>query len=76
MMKWSRKTKEFEYADYTSENGLYKIRDMSINDNNRYVEHVKNGGKKTEYWALLDSNENVLYWSTTVKKLKEYAETL
>lgn len=75
-MKWNRKTTEFAYADYTSENGLYKIRDMSIHDSNRYEDHLKNGGKKSEYWALLDSKENIIYWSTTVKKLKEYAETL
>lgn len=75
-MKWNRKTKEFQYADYVSENGLYRIRDISIHDNKRYSEHIKNGGKKTDYWALLDENENILCYGSSVKKLKEYAETL
>ena len=75
-MKWTRKTSEFQYADYISENGFYKIRDMSIHNNTMYWEHVQNGGKKSDYWALLDSGENIITWGATVKKLKEYAETL
>lgn len=75
-MKWTRKTKEFDYADYTSDNQKFKIRDMAIHDQERYTEHIKSGGKKTEYWALIDDNENIIYWGTTVKQLKELAETL
>ena len=59
-MKWTRKTKEFEYADYISENGLYKIRDILIHDKKAYIEHIKNGGRKIDYWALLDKNENII----------------
>ena len=74
-MKWSRKTKEFEYRDYISETGL-RIRDMEINDSRRYREHIANGGQKTDYWGLIDADGNVIKWGKTVKRLKEYAETI
>lgn len=69
-MKWTRKTSSWKCADYISEGGEYHVRDMSMNDHARYVEHIKNGGKKTEWWALL-KNEKIIGWAKTAKAAKE-----
>ena len=75
-MKWTRKTKEFECRDYISADGKFRIRAMDFYDKPRWREHIANGGSYREWWALLDENENILKWSKTVKRLKEYAETI
>jgi hypothetical protein len=76
-MKWSRKTQEFQYADYISENGKYKVRDMSINDRTGWWQ--KNG-KRGYWWALIEStdgNEKIIQGNfKTAKAAKEFAETL
>jgi len=68
-MKWTRKTSDWQCADYISENGEYHVRDMSMNDHKRYIEHIQNGGKKTEWWALL-KDEKIIGWAKTAKGAK------
>lgn len=76
-MKWTRKTKEFEYADYVSENGLYRIRDMQMNDMKWWKENGINGC----WWALIkcdkDGNEVIIKAHfRTAKSAKAYAEAM
>lgn len=76
-MKWTRKTKEFEYADYVSENGKYRVRDMSINAH----EWFKENGKRGFWWGLIgiddNGNETIIKANfKTAKAAKEYAEAL
>ena len=76
-MKWTRKTKEFEYADYISENGKYKVRDMQMNERKWWKENGKNGC----WWGLIEIDESgnetiVKAHFKTAKAAKEYAETI
>ena len=74
-MKWTRKTKEFEYADYVSENGRYRVRDMSMNDKTGWW---KENGKRGYWWGLIEvvgSEEKIISGNfKTAKAAKEYAE--
>lgn len=76
-MKWTRKTKEFEYADYISDNRRFRVRDMSMNDRSGWWQ--KNG-KRGFWWALIEvcaDGEKVLKGNfKTAKAAKEHAETI
>jgi hypothetical protein len=77
MMKWTRKTKEFQYADYVSEDGRFKVRDMSINDRTGWWQE---NGKRGFWWGLIevkDGKETIVAGNfKTAKMAKEYAETI
>lgn len=77
MMKWTRKSSEFEYADYVSENGRFKVRDMSIKDRTGWW---KENGKRGYWWGLIESTEDgekiIAGNFKTAKAAKAYAETI
>lgn len=76
-MKWTRKTQEFQYADYISEDGRFKVRDMSINDRTGWW---KENGKRGYWWGLIendDGSERIVAGNfKTAKAAKEFAETI
>ena len=73
-MKWTRKTKEFEYADYVSDNGRFRVRDMSIHDRAWWREN----GKRGCWWGVIEvtkDGEKILMGNfKTAKAAKEFAE--
>ena len=76
-MKWTRKTKEFDYADYISEDGRFRVRDMSLNDRTGWwQEH----GKRGYWWGLIEvtpNGENIIAGNfKTAKAAKEFAESI
>lgn len=74
-MKWTRKTNEFEYADYISENGRFRVRDMSMNDRTGWWQ--KNG-KRGFWWGVIEiteEGEKILQGNfKTAKAAKEFVE--
>lgn len=76
-MKWIRKSAEFSYADYISEDGRFKVRDMSMNDKTGWW---KANGKRGYWWGLIEVTENgetiIAGNFKTAKTAKEYAETV
>lgn len=53
-MKWTRKTKEFQYADYVSDDGKWHIRDMSFHEDKWWRENGRNG----YWWGIIKINED------------------
>jgi hypothetical protein len=76
-MKWTRKTKEFDYADYISEDGRFRVRDMSLNDRTGWWQEY---GKRGYWWGLIEvtpNGENIIAGNfKTAKAAKEFAETI
>lgn len=76
-MKWTRKTKEFQYADYISEDGRFKVRDMSLNDRTGWWQE---NGKRGYWWGLIqvaDGVEEIVAGNfKTAKAAKQFAETV
>lgn len=74
-MKWSRKSGEFQFADYVSENGRFKVRDMSMNDRTGWW---KANGKRGYWWAVIENTadgEKIVAGNfKTAKAAKEFAE--
>lgn len=75
-MKWTRKTKEFQYADYISEDGRFHIRDMSIHERDWFVKNGKSG----YWWGVIEitaDGEKIIQGNfKTAKSAKEFVETL
>ena len=74
-MKWSRMSNEFQYADYTSADGRFIVRDMSMNDRTGWW---KQNGKRGCWWALIEvteDGEKIIQGNfKTAKSAKEFAE--
>ena len=75
-MKWTRKSAEFQYADYISEDGRFHIRDMSMKDRAWFAKNGKNG----YWWGVIEitaDGEKIIKGNfKTAKSAKEYVETL
>lgn len=76
-MKWTRKTSEFSYADYVSESGEFRVRDMSIHDKTGWWQQH---GKRGYWWGLIRveaGREEIIAGNfKTAKAAKEFAETV
>jgi hypothetical protein len=77
-MKWTRKTKEFEYADYVS--GKYHIRDMAMHQKLNGINWWEENGKRGYWWALIiveDETETLVKAHfKTAKSAKAFAEEI
>lgn len=75
-MKWTRKTKEFQYADYISEDGRFHIRDMCVHGRDWFEKN----GKWGYWWAVIEitaDGEKIIQGNfKTAKSAKEFVETL
>ena len=72
-MKWTRKTEFGQFKPYISENGKFKVVDMSFYK----AKWFRENGKSGFWWALLDENDNIIKAHfKTAKAAKEYAEKL
>lgn len=75
-MKWTRKTQYGENKPYISEDGHYKVADMSFYDPKWFDEN----GKRGYWWAVIEvssGSETILKHSfKTAKAAKEYVEHL
>lgn len=70
-MKWTRKTAFGQNAPYISENGKFKVADMSFYN----PEWFEKNGRRGYWWALLDENGNIIAAHfKTAKDAKAYAE--
>lgn len=75
-MKWTRKSEFGEFKPYISEDGRYKIADMSFYKPSWFREN----GKRGYWWAVIemvDGVETILaHGFKSAKSAKEYVETL
>ena len=72
-MKWTRNTTFGQNKPYISENGKFKVADMSFYNPKWFDEN----GKRGYWWAVLDENDNVIKGNfKTAKAAKEFVETL
>ena len=76
-MKWTRKTAEFQYADYVSENGRFRVRDLAMHDRTGWWNAH---GKSGYWWGLIEVTEDgekiVAGNFKTAKAAKAFAETI
>ena len=75
-MKWTRKTAEFQYADYISEDGRFHIRDMSMKDRAWWTQN----GRRGYWWAVIEITEDgekiIQAHFKTAKQAKQFVETI
>ena len=76
-MKWTRRTEFGECNDYVSQDGRYRVRDMSFHDKTGWwQEH----GRRGYWWGLIEVTPNgeriVQANIKTAKAAKALAETL
>ena len=72
-MKWTRKTDFGQFKPYVSEDGKYKVADMSFAKPSWFREN----GKRGYWWAVLDAEDNIIKAHfKAAKEAKQYAETL
>lgn len=75
-MKWTRKTEFGQFKPYISEDGCYKVADMSFYNYKWFTENGKHG----YWWAVIEIKEGVetiiKHSFKTAKSAKEYVETL
>ena len=76
-MKWSRKTEWGEFADYISEDGRFRVRDMSLKDKTGWW---KENGKRGFWWGLIEienGSERIVQGNfKTAKAAKAFAEQM
>lgn len=75
-MKWHRKSAEFQYADYISEDGRFHVRDMSIKERAWFEENGRSGF----WWGVIEitaDGEKIIQGNfKTAKQAKEFAEKI
>lgn len=70
-MKWTRKTEFGQFKPYVSDDGKYKVVDMSFYKPSWFREN----GRRGFWWALLDEDDKIIAANLkTAKAAKEIAE--